>query len=396
MPRTQLLKEVLELKGTNYLLELATGSGKSRLAIEKTKTLTTDKVLIVIPRVILEESWRKEWDRWGKDYEGELMYTSYKSFPTLEQKNFNVVIFDECHHLSERCIDALDSYTIEHSILLSATITNSMKRIFTEKFNDLVMYERDIREMIHKGIIPDPIVYLIPLHLNQGPPTEVIYKNKNAKGRLLETNWVNRWAYLKQKQCKVKIYCNQAQYHLDLNNSIDYWKKQYNKTKLNSAKNTWLKLCGNRLKWLSEKKEPLIRSILLSLEPYRTLTFCSGIEQSERLGKYCITSKDKKQSEDYLARFNNKEINHITSCNMLNEGMNLKDCQIGIYANLNSSETIIKQRTGRILRHTNPFIIIPYYKETREEELIETMMENYNPELVRVVNNIKNIIIDEA
>lgn len=71
--------------------------------------------------------------------------------------------------------------------------------------------------------------------------------------------------------------------------------------------------------------------------------------------------------------------------------MNLIDCQVGIYANLNSSETIVKQRTGRLLRHNEPIIIIPYYKNTREEELVKKMLEDYNPKLVHNINFIKEI-----
>ena len=71
--------------------------------------------------------------------------------------------------------------------------------------------------------------------------------------------------------------------------------------------------------------------------------------------------------------------------------MNLSNCQIGIYANLNSSETIVKQRLGRILRHDNPIIIIPYFKNTRDEELVNKMIQDYNPELVETVNDITSI-----
>lgn len=73
--------------------------------------------------------------------------------------------------------------------------------------------------------------------------------------------------------------------------------------------------------------------------------------------------------------------------------MNLSNCRIGIYANLNSSDIIIKQRLGRILRHDNPVIVIPFYKGTREEELINKMLEDYNPQLIHTVNNITEIKI---
>ena len=71
--------------------------------------------------------------------------------------------------------------------------------------------------------------------------------------------------------------------------------------------------------------------------------------------------------------------------------MNLYDCRIGLYANLNSSDTIIIQRTGRILRHKNPVIIIPYFIHTREAELVDKMIENYNPELINSINNLNEV-----
>lgn len=73
--------------------------------------------------------------------------------------------------------------------------------------------------------------------------------------------------------------------------------------------------------------------------------------------------------------------------------MNLVDCQVGIYANLNSSDTIVKQRMGRLLRHKNPVLIVPYFVGTRDEELVNKMLENYNPKLVTVINDYKKIKI---
>ena len=71
--------------------------------------------------------------------------------------------------------------------------------------------------------------------------------------------------------------------------------------------------------------------------------------------------------------------------------MNLTNCQIGIFCNLNSSEIITKQRTGRLLRHKKPIIILPYFKNTREEELISKIISEYNEESIITINNIKEI-----
>ena len=157
------------------------------------------------------------------------------------------------------------------------------------------------------------------------------------------------------------------------------------RTRDEGVKTKWLFLAGQRLKFLSRLKNPIILSLLEKLKSERVLTFCSSIEQTEILGENCINSKNK-ESSMVLNMFNHKKLDHITACNMLNEGMNLVDCRVGLYANLNSSDIIIKQRLGRILRHKDPIIIIPYFSGTREEELVEKMLEDYNPELVVKTN----------
>jgi hypothetical protein len=94
-----------------------------------------------------------------------------------------------------------------------------------------------------------------------------------------------------------------------------------------------------------------------------------------------------------ITKFNKDKIKHITSCNILDEGINLQNCKVGIYASLNSSERMVKQKLGRLLRHKKPIIIIPYYKNTRDEELVKKMLEDYNKDLVYTVSNITDIKI---
>lgn len=393
-----MLREILSLKGSNWLLELATGTGKSRMAIEKLKRLymhhgipNNYSLLIVVPRNVHKKNWEEEIRKWYPHCPINISYTTYVSFPKYKG-NWDAAIFDECHHLSERCREALCDFNILNSILLSATVSKTLKDELREVFDDLVSYKKDLRDVIEEEILPDPRVYLWPLELRTDLPTESIWKNPKAKGRLIECSWADRWNFIKQKACPVRIYCTERQYYSDICSQIEYWKKRYMSTRNNIAKNKWLRLCNDRLKWLSDKKVKYLHQLLPNLIKFRTLTFCNSIEQTELLGEYCINSKNT-DSVQYLEDFNNGMIDHITACSMLNEGMNLYNCQIGIYANLNSSETVIKQRMGRLLRHPNPVIIVPYFRNTREEELVEKMLEDYNPELVTEVSHINEIKI---
>ena len=82
--------------------------------------------------------------------------------------------------------------------------------------------------------------------------------------------------------------------------------------------------------------------------------------------------------------------------------MNLVNCQIGIYANIGSSEIVEIQRLGRTLRHKNPLLIIPYYVGTREEEIVKKMTRNYNEELMftrfstQVTKNLIDTILNDT
>lgn len=394
MTREDILREVLSLKGSNWLLELPTGIGKSKMAIEKIKSLkskTGQHLLIVVPRNVHKANWADEIKKWWPKCDLKISYTTYVSFPKYKG-NWDFVIFDEGHHLSERCREALCDFEINYSILLSATVNKSLKDELKEVFGDLVSYKKDLRDVIDESILPDPKVYLWPLNLRADLPTEFIVKNPKAKGRLIECSWATRWNYIRQKVHPVKIYCTERQYYCDLCSQIEYWKNRYMSIRTNTAKNKWLKLCADRLKWLSDKKVKYLHQLLPTLTEYRTLTFCNSIEQTELLGEYCINSKNT-DSIQYLEDFNKGKINHITACNILNEGMNLVNCQIGIYANLNNSETIVKQRMGRLLRHPNPIIIIPYFRNTREEELMKRMLEDYNPKLITTIADINKIKI---
>ncbi len=391
MTREDILKEVLSLKGSNWLLELPTGFGKSKLAIEKVKQLKAKTLLLVVNRTVHKQNWEDEFNKWWKDRDVIITMTTYVSLPKYAGK-YDAMICDECHHLSERCREALCSFDIKHSVLLSATVGDKLKDELREVFDNLTIYKKSLRNAIENNILPDPKVFLLPLTLKGDFPTEILWKNPKAKGKIIESSWETRWNYMKQKTNPVKIYCTQKQYIFDLDNQIEYWKKRYLRSRSIIAKNKWLRLCSDRLKWLSDKKVSYVQKLLLYFGEYRTLIFCNSIEQTEMLGEYCINSKNK-DSANNLKLFNEHKIDHITACNILNEGMNLVDCQVGIYANLNSSDTIIKQRTGRLLRHKNPILVIPYFKGTREEELVHKMLENYNHKLITATDNYKNIRI---
>lgn len=381
-------KEILAITNQNLLLILPTGFGKSKMALDimHLRCKAGDRILVVVPKNVLKDNWKEEFKKWG--YEDYLPYTTfvtYVSFPKVANE-YQLVIFDEVHHLTERCQDSLDTFIIHNTVMLSATVGRELRYNLAAYFPNLYIYKVRTREAIDEDILPDPRVYLIPMTLDNTKVNCEIIKNK-SKGNPIIVPYSQRWSYKGVKSRKIIIKCTQQEYYNDISNLISYYK---NKMFMEIFKNRYLHTSGDRLKWLSNQKTAFVHTLLDHLNGERTLTFCNSIEQTEELGKYCINSKNK-NSDEVLSKFNSGKINHITACAMLDEGVNLSNCRIGVYANLNSSVRMIKQRLGRLLRHKDPIIIIPYFTNTRDEEIVKKMCADYNIELVSTITNINNI-----
>jgi superfamily II DNA or RNA helicase len=388
MTREQIRNDILNLKSKYILAELPTSVGKTRVALDFMHEKEVEgNILIVVPRLILIDNWKKEIIKWGYEpYLSQVTFTTYISLPKYTKgKIYDLVIFDECHHLSERAREAAEELVSNYILLLSATVNRTLKKEFKMLFPQLECYKISMREAIDEDILPDPEVFLIPLELNN-KVTETMVINPKAK-KTINASFSYRFMARKDKNIKYIIKCTQQEYYSDLSAMVDFYKRNYLHTNNQAIYFRWQQKAKERLMWLSGLKNNVVLQLLEKLKDKRTLTFCNGIEQTEILGKYCINSKNT-ESNSILEDFNNEKINHITACNILNEGANLTNCQVGIFVSINSSDTMRIQKLGRILRHKDPKIFIIYYKDTREEELVKEMLENYNSELVTIIKTI--------
>ena len=389
MNRDSVKQEILSLPYNNILAMLPTSFGKSYIGIKWCEKHHPNSILIVVPRLVLIQNWKDEFIKWGKkELLDKVTFSTYAGIHKVN-KIYECTIFDEAHHISPRVVEIVKTIKSPYNILLSATVKAQYIDVLKRLFNNLYCYRISAKEAINNNILPDPKVFLLPLTLDTKHKTETIILHPN--GKLNATcSYEKRWEYFKKKNVKVTIQCTESQKYLDMSGSIERLKNMAITTGSQVRKNQWLHKAGERLKWLSNLKNAIIPRILLELKDERVLTFCNSIQQTEILGKNCINSKNKKSAQT-LKDFNNGLINHITACNMVNEGVNLSNCRIGLYANLNSSDVIIIQRLGRILRHPSPIIIIPYFKHTRDEEIVKKMTTNYNPELIYTIKSIKDI-----
>ena len=387
------------LNKSNFtLVELPTGYGKSYISIRMTnhiiETFCKDKpevsILLLVAKTAHKGTWKKELSKWG-GIKGNvnLIIECYESLHKHTEKYFDIIIMDECHHLnSDLRQELFNTISFGKVIGLSATIPRKLKQYFQYEYHAQTVL-CNITDAIKDGVLPEPQIILYPLELDNVHTTETIEINPKAKGSLYHGPFSKLWSYRKMKVHAI-ISCTQRQKLNDMNSQILYQKNSFMRTHQEYTKNKWLFSCGERIKYLANLKNSIVKAILSSLDNERTLTFCKTIEQAECLGKYCIHSKNP-NSEQIYNDFNAKKINHITSVNILNENANLVDCKYAIFANYSSSEICSVQRCGRALRHKSPVIIMPFYKNTREEEILADMIKDFNPDSIHTVTSLTEL-----
>lgn len=390
-------REIDRTKGV--LLEAGTGFGKSKCAIELLNHIAITKgkfnVLLLVAKTVHKDTWKNEFEKWSLDCNIKVTVECYESLKKHACETFDIVVLDEVHHVqSELRIQLLQTIGFEYLLGLSATIPRKLKSYLMHTYN-VGLVQCSLQDAIEDGVLPEPEIMLLPLQLDNTIKCEEIEVNPKGSRGTVYDNYEKLWYYKKNKLHAV-LRCTKKQKLQYMDNRIIFAKRTFDRTRNEGAKLRWLRMCGDRLKFLAECKNDLVKELLSKISDKRVLTFCTSIEQTEELGSNCIHSKNK-DADTILEKFNKGKLNHITACQVLNEGVNLKNCQFGVFANINASGIIKVQRVGRILRHEHPVVIIPYYVNSREEEIVKEWIGEYNEKLIHeynTLNDLTNAIIN--
>lgn len=404
MTREEIYAQCVEkiAKTNTLLMELPTGYGKSKLSIDLTNYLINSNrykeakkisILVLVAKRVHKQTWKDEINKWGGIHHPtaniDICMECYESLMKHAGETFDIVILDECHHIgSEKRMHELKTLKAGYIMGLSATIPRKIKQYFKFHYHSEIV-SCDIIDAIDSDVLPEPQILLFPLEIENTKQSETIEINSKVQGPVVHGEYKDLWKYKKQKVHAI-LKCTQKQKLIEYDKYIEWAKKKYLLTRSPAVKQSWLYQCGRRLEFLADCKLQWAKLILHHLDKERTITFCKTIEQTEQLGKNCIHSKNK-DAEKVYEDFNNKKIDHITAVNILNENANLVDCKYAVFANLSSSEVVIPQRLGRAMRHKSPVIVFPYYKGTREEEILNKMLEGFNRGYIKTIHSINEI-----
>lgn len=392
----------------NLLLKWGTGTGKTVPAIYACNRLVEEAepgyppyILIFVAEASHKENWKKEFIKFlGKERaESVLKYVTIECYASMKKyadTDWNLIIFDECHHLqSEKRQEILETMESEYVLALSATPGKAAYDALSWTFGRFEIDEIPTQDAIDSGYLPEPKIVCIPLELERFERTETIsMKMSNRTSAVRYELWSDRWKFLRNKKAYAKyeiiFRCTPKEKYEYINEQFEYWKRQYLRNQGNERlKNMWLQWGSKRKRFLGELKTTRALELINGLreDDRRFICFCSSIEQAKVLGGESAVHSQNSNSSSVIQSFNDRKIDEIFAVGMLVEGVTLTDIEAGIIVQLDGNERQFIQKSGRMYRSEKPLIYIFYYKGTRDEEYLQKALEGINEEYVEYGDN---------
>lgn len=327
-------KDAWTLGGEWGGLFMATGTGKSKVAIDKATELDVTgfpdrpKILLIVPTEKLrDDNWREEFVKWKAEYTyNNLTRSCYASINKLSMQDYDLVIADEGHNFTEANTVFFAKNVVRRLMVLTATApdkngneTDKGKVLLFKQFRIKADFVYTLDQARADGIVS---------------PYDIV---------VVETGLDSTTKYIKAGTAAKPFYqTEQAAY--------DYMCVIIRKMMISSNDAVkWKTLARMRLIYNSLAKTELAKKIIAKYAPgNRTIVFCGSIEQAGKLAPHVFHSKS---GDKDLTDFKAGEIDILAVVEALNEGHNIPNVDLGIIVQVSSSAKDLIQRIGRLIRY---------------------------------------------
>lgn len=287
--------DLLAIKEKACLIVLPTASGKSLIIEEFLEQVHTDikvKSLVIAPTLTIVNDWKKRMH----DKNVEIM--TYQAFYNVKGKEYDYIIVDEAHHAVATTLKlTLEKYNPLKLIGITATPERlDQKRIedIFGEYNSLL----SLQEGIEQGILS-------------------------------------------------KIYCYRIKSNID-SSEIRYNGKNYNTKELSMTLNR-------------KSRNDLIVEVLQEYfidKKYSGIIFCIDVEHCREMERLLqlqginarAVGGNIKESNHYIEAYQNKELQFLCSCQLLNEGWDAPHTSVLVMARPTMSKALYLQQLGRGMR----------------------------------------------
>jgi superfamily II DNA or RNA helicase len=370
------IQAVVDNNGTG-MVAMATGSGKSRVAVELAKyyfktSVGYDTALLVPTEKLRDENWKEEFEKW----DASVLWTEttrlcYASASKVHNRNFELAILDEGHNITDLSSEFFLNNNVERIVLLTATPpTDMVKKQILSDLNIKLVYELTLDQAVRLGFVAPYKITVITV------PLDAVTKNipGGNKANPFMTTEAATYAYHNKRvqQCfGDQTSQGRAKMKFAILGRMQFIYKIPSKTQV--------------IKFLLNKVIP---------EDDRTIVFCGNINQAEEV---CPTFYHSKSGNESYDAFKAEKINRLSCVKAVNEGHNFPGVDSGIIGQLNSKEKDLVQRIGRLIRfrpghEAHLYIIVS--EGTQDEKWLENAIENLDQskiEYVRFTNFKKRI-----
>ena len=350
------------------MVAMATGSGKSRVAVEVAKYYFNPKhdyhaALLVPTEKLRDENWKEEFEKWeARNIWKHTERLCYASASKIGGNEYPIAILDEGHNITELASEFFLDNNVERVVLLTATPPNDPVKVeILRRLGIKLVYELTLDQAVRLGFVAPYKITVITVPLDN--------VTKNIPGG----NKANPFM-----TTEAACYA--------------YWNKRVqacfgDQTPQGKAKMKFAILGRMQFIYKIPSKTQVIKFLLdkvISKED-RTLIFCGNIEQAEQV---CPTFYHSKSSSVAYDAFKNEEINRLSCVKAVNEGHNFPGVDSGIIGQLNSKEKDLVQRIGRLIRFRpghEAHLYIVVSESTQDEKWLENAIENLDQSKIEYV-----------
>ena len=176
--------------GRHGILNLCPRFGKIRTTINILEELNNPSVLIAYPDNKIKESWQADFEERNYD-DSKVTYSTHLSLKKLVDQEYDIIIIDEIHLLSEAQIEVCKDLFSNNASILGLTGTLSMDtEINLEKELDIhVMAHYPIEKAIEEGVIVDYEITVIRVPLDNKTPVDYKGKTRTEKKQFDNLTW---------------------------------------------------------------------------------------------------------------------------------------------------------------------------------------------------------------
>ena len=367
-------KQAVIDNGGKGMIAMATGAGKSRVAVELAKHYAAPslfaykEIAVIVPTEKLrDENWKEEFYKWGAAVEWSAVTgLCYASGSKIVNRDFGLAILDEGHNITELSSEFFINNNVKRTVLLTATPPeDKVKKQILSDLDINLVYELTLDQAVRLGFVAPYKITVVSVALDN--------TTKNIPGG------TKLKPFMTTESAAYAYHCKAIQ------------QAMFDKTPSGRKRHQFAILRRMQFIYKIPSKTEVIKFLLEKVIPQddRSLIFCGSIEQAEAV---CPNRYHSKSGDKAYNAFKAEEINRLSCVKAINEGHNFPGVDSGIVGQLNSKEKDLVQRIGRLIRYRpghEAHLYIVVSESTQDEKWLENAVENLDQskiEYVRFIN----------